>query len=172
MRLVTIKANFFNIFDFPTEMVHKDNGNDRPFLLILSLNYRGNKQSFAIPFRSNIQSNSGTRGTYFPLPTRHSTKIHHAHGLHYIKMFPIEMEYCNKYVIPNKPYDQMLVTFVKKNLKKIIKGAQAYLTDYENGTRHAYGTDIDQLLTALKAHIAAKHEITESEKQIAATDKE
>lgn len=172
MRLVSIKQTFIDIFDFPTEIMSKDsNGNNRPFLLILSLQYKDEKRSFALPFRSNIQVNSHTKGTYFSLPRRHSTKDRHAHGLHYIKMFPIEKQYCDKYIVPNKKYDLMISEYITKNIDKIVNGAQSYLVEYENGKRHNFCVDIDRMLNTLNEH-KAKQETIETEKQIAALDKE
>ena len=95
----------------------KDNkGKDRPFLIILSLKYKGKKRSFALPFRSNIQVNNNTKGKYFPLPRRHSTKDKHAHGLHYIKILPISKQYYNKFVIADNEYNKMLMEYINKNL--------------------------------------------------------
>ena len=173
MRLVTIKQEFFDIFDFPTEIMSKDsNGHDRPFLMVLSLNYKNTKQSFALPFRSNIQVTPSTKGLYFSLPRRHTTKDKHAHGLHYIKIFPIDKKYCDKYIIPNKKYDLMLMNYVKKNLKEIIEGAQEYLRKYESGERFTYCTDIDRMLTALNEYELENQKIDTAEKQVAVSQEE
>jgi len=167
MRLVTVKQEFIDIFDFPTEIMHKDNnGKDRPFLIILSLKYKGKKRTFALPFRSNIQVNENTRGTYFPLPRRNSTKDKHAHGLHYIKIFPINKHYYNKFVVADNKYNKMLIEFINKNTFKIVQGAQKYLNDYENGKRHKFCTDIDRMLNALEQYETAKGIIKEAFKQV------
>lgn len=163
MRLVTIKEAFFNIFDFPTEIMHKDkDGNDRPFLMVLSLKFRGKKQSFALPFRSNIQVNKSTKGLYFPLPRRHSTKDNHAHGLHYIKIFPIDKTYCNKFTFPQTDYNTRLINYISKNVSTIVKEAQTYLGEYENGLRPNYCTDIDRMISALDKYKLAEHIIHET----------
>lgn len=169
MKLVTIKQEFLDIFDFPTEIMHKDNnGKDRPFLIILALKYKGKKRTFALPFRSNIQVNKNTKGTYFPLPRRSTTKNKRAHGLHYIKMFPINKQYYNKFVVADNKYNKILMEHIDKNLFKIVQGAQQYLTDYENGIRYNFCTDIDRMIHTLEQYEAIKKIEKEAIEQIVA----
>ncbi len=165
MKVVTIKKKLYEIFYFEKELMSKE---DRPFLIILSLKYKGQKYSFAVPFRSNIQVNLTTKGLYFSLPKRTTTKENHAHGLHYIKMFPIIKKFQDKLIVPTDAYNKILHAFIKKNTKKIVQGAQEYLKRYENGARFAFCTDIDKLLTALN-NFQAIQQITETQKQVAAT---
>lgn len=158
LKVVNIKKEFFNIFDFPTEiMTDEDSYNNRPFLLILSLRYKGKKQPFAIPFRSNIQVNKLTKGLYFPLPRRYTTRSHHAHGLHYIKIFPVLTKYCDKFVMNESEYTAKLMRHIGKNISKIVGQAQEYLRKYEEGFRVSYCTDIDRLLHAINNHDVAKY---------------
>ena len=165
IKLVAIKKEFFDIFDFKTEfMLNAHNAKDRPCLIILKLSYKGKKHSFALPFRSNIQVNKNTEGTYFPLPKRSTTKDNHAHGLHYIKMFPIDLKYCNKYVPPETKYDDKLIEFIEKNINKIIEGSKKYLSKYENDERENFCTDIDRLLEAINKYELSKQQTTTSSK--------
>lgn len=172
IRLVAIKEEFFNIFDFETEfMLSASNAKERPCLIIVKLNYKGKKHSFALPFRSNIQVNKDTEGTYFPLPRRSTTKNNHAHGLHYIKMFPIDLKYCNKYFTPESPYNNQLMDFVEKNIDKIIKGSKEYLSKYEGGKREKFCTDIDRLLEAINKYELSKQQtITTSSETITSSE--
>jgi len=168
MRLVTITQEFVEIFHFPTEIMSKDHdGRNRPFLLLLTLLYKGKERMFALPFRSNIQVNKNTRGTYFALPRRHTTKTGHAHGLHYTKIFPIMKGYYDRYHIPDTEYDHMVKGYIQRNIKTIINEAQQYLIAYENGVRYRYCTDIDRMIEALDAYEAAKQMIKKTAEQIA-----
>ncbi|MFL0194414.1 hypothetical protein ACJDU8_02330 [Clostridium sp. WILCCON 0269] len=158
LKVVNIKEEFFNIFDFSTEiMTNEDNDNNRPFLLILSLRYKSKKQSFAIPFRSNIQVNKSTKGLYFPLPRRYTTRPHHAHGLHYIKIFPVLTKYCDKFVMNESDYTAKLMQYIEKNISKIVGQAQEYLKKYEEGFRANYCTNIDRLLDTINNYEVAKY---------------
>lgn len=153
VRLVAIKQEFFDIFDFQTEIMSKDkNGKDRPFLMLLRLKYKGQKRTFALPFRSNIQVNKNTKGLYFALPRRSTTKDKHAHGLHYIKIFPIDAKYCNKFVMKTDEYNDRLVAYIEKNISTIVKEAQAYLESYEQGARPNYCTDLDRMINAIETY--------------------
>jgi hypothetical protein len=165
IKLVNIKERFFNIFDFNTEIMTNDtNSKDRPFLLVVKLKYKGKKQPFAIPFRSNIQVNKSTNGTYFPLPNRYTTKPHHAHGLHYIKIFPVPIKYCDKFIVKDTDYNNMLIEYILKNIDEIIQGAQQYLIDYENGNREKFCTDIDRLLDTINKYELMQEDGQASEK--------
>jgi len=173
IRLVSIKEDFFNIFDFPTEIMTKEfGGDDRPFLVILRLKYKDETQSFALPFRSNIQVNKNTIGLYYPLPRRKTTKPNHVHGLHYIKMFPINIQYCNKFVLSESNYNKILVEYIEKNISKIVKESQEYLVKYEHGERPLFCTDIEKMVNAIKKYeLLIKVLVSETQEQVA-IDKE
>ena len=170
MKLVTIKKEFIDIFDFSMEIMYKDsNKHNRPFLMVLNLKYKSKKRTFALPFRSNIQVNKNTKGTYFPLPRRHSTKDKHTHGLHYIKILPISKQYCNKFVVPDDSYNKMLMEYINKNTFKIVQGTQNYLIDYENGIRHKFCTDIDRMIYAIEQYENTKKIIEKTFEEVVAT---
>ena len=168
IKLVSIKEDFTNLFNYPTEIMTKEpDGNDRPFLLVLKLKYKNKIQPFAIPFRSNIQVNKNTQGLYFSLPPRPTTKPNHAHGLHYIKIFPVDIEYCNKFTFKETKYNLMLQKIIDKNINRIFNEAQEYLKNYENGSRPIYCTDIDKMINTLERNKLHKQILIEYvEKQI------
>jgi hypothetical protein len=167
MRLVALKNDYSSIFDFPTEIMSKDkDGNDRPFLIVVSLKYKDKRQNFGLPFRSNIQVNKNTIGTYFPLPNRPTTKPGHAHGLHYIKIFPINARYYQKYTMKESTYNTMLMEYIENNISKIVEEAQNYLVTYEQGERPNFCTDIDKMIEAINNYEELKRQETALIKEI------
>ena len=88
MKLKRIKEDYYQkIIRVDFEVLHNKGG--RPYVIIMKLNYKGTLQNFANPLRSNI-SVSVPRYTFFSLPKRFTTKDDHVHGLHYIKLVPID----------------------------------------------------------------------------------
>lgn len=174
IKLVSIKEDFTNLFDYPTEIMTKEpDGNDRPYLLILKLKYKNNIQSFALPFRSNIQVNKNTKGSYFKLPPRSTTKPYHAHGLHYIKMFPVDISYCHKFTFKETKYNILLQEIIDKNISRIVNEAQEYLNNYENGERPNFCTDIEKMLNTIEQNKLHKQAIINAvEKQIEKVNQE
>ena len=55
MKLVSINSDLLSIFSADPEVLQKNN---RPYVLVLRLKYRGRNQDFAIPIRSNIPAAS------------------------------------------------------------------------------------------------------------------
>ncbi|NRT32626.1 hypothetical protein BJV38_004789 [Clostridium beijerinckii] len=144
IKVCSIKQSFYDMFDDSVEL---EKNEKRPCLIIVRLKYRGVKCDFAIPFRSNI-SNGATRKEYFPLPPRKTTKKGKKHGLHYIKMFPIKKEYIYSYYSDNKENENDIVK-VEKNIKSIVSEVQEYITNYENGTRYNFCTNIDVIFNKI-----------------------
>ena len=68
------------------------NKGGRPCVLIMRLKYKGENHQFVVPLRSNIPSNV-TKDQYFSLPPNSTTKAGNRHGVHYIKLFPIDNKY-------------------------------------------------------------------------------
>ena len=100
MRLVKISDSFFN--ECKKHSVHKEllfNEDGRPSVLLISLKYKEQYRKFVVPMRSNNQ--------YLPLPPNSKTKLHHSHGIHYIKIFPIIDKYVQTYLI-SEPFDLMI----------------------------------------------------------------
>lgn len=80
---------------------------------------------------SNISSRT-PKGQYFSLPPNSKTKPHHSHGIHYIKLFPIEDRYVQSYLI-NEPFDILVKKIIDNNEFVIIQSCQNYLKKYESG---------------------------------------
>lgn len=142
MRLVTIKASNITAFTADPEMLQKAK---RPCVLIMQLKYKGRRQSFAVPIRSNIPA-AAPKSSYFPLPPRQSTRPKNRHGIHYIKMFPIKRSDTIMYRVEGNPQALLIKKIIDENEKQIIKECQEYLNRYETGLREEYSTDIDLLL--------------------------
>jgi hypothetical protein len=120
MKIVTIKNLFFHLFpnkglDYELMSNSNRSGKKRPFLIIVHLKYKNIKRDFAIPFRSNIQTNlQGNQ--YFSLPTRKTTKDNRKHALHYAKIFPVHKKYFDKFNYPQdeKEYYEIVNEIIKK----------------------------------------------------------
>lgn len=146
MKLVTIDTKLYEKFSEDKEILHKAN---RPCVVVVKLKYKGHNHDFAVPIRSNIPAAS-PKHHYFALPPRPATKPKNRHGVHYIKMFPIEKQYLRKYHTDGNISATLMKSIIDKNTKVIVSGCQKYLTDYENGIRPKYSTNIDYLLKQLK----------------------
>lgn len=125
------------------------NKSGRPCVLILKLKYKGQKQKFVVPLRSNIASNT-PKEQYFPLPPNSATKAGNRHGVHYIKLFPIDSKYIQKYRIENNAYMQQIKAILDKNEKEIIMACQNYLKECEQGKKNLMTPDIDGILSWMK----------------------
>ena len=148
MRLVTFNKDVLKIYTKDKEMLQKAN---RPAALILKLNYKGTRYSFAIPLRSNISGNV-PKNQYFPLPPRSTTKATNRHGIHYIKMFPIKREWMLPFHTEGNIYAALIKGIIDKNEKQIIKECQAYLDSYAEGNKPMYSTDLDLLISIMNYH--------------------
>ena len=146
MKLVAIDEKLIKKYKADTEVLHKKG---RPYVLVIRLKYKGKNQDFAIPLRSNIPASS-PKNEYFALPPRSSTKPKNRHGIHYIKMFPVEKKYLNKYRTEGNKFAVLIQDIIDKNSKQIISECQTYLFEYEKGIKSEYSTDIDLLLSILK----------------------
>ena len=124
------------------------NKNGRPCVLIVQLMYRGKRQKFVVPIRSNIAANT-PKNQYFPLPPNASTKTGNRHGIHYIKLFPIDSKYIQKYRIENNLFWMQIKSILDKNEKEIISACQEYLIEYEKGNGHSMSPDIDGIISWL-----------------------
>lgn len=147
MQLVKVGTQFFEECKkrgTDKELLYNKSG--RPCVLILKLKYKGKKYKFVVPIRSNISSNTPKK-QYFPLPTNSATKSGNRHGLHYIKMFPIDSKYIQKYKIENNKYMQQIKNIIDKNEKEIIMNCQKYLDEYEQGKGSFMSPDIDGILS-------------------------
>lgn len=145
MKLVSINQTLLNKYQNDKQVLLKAN---RPYVLVISLKYKGKNQDFAIPLRSNIPA-TAPKDQYFALPPRPTTRPKNRHGIHYIKMFPVSKQYFVKYRTQGNQFATMIQTIIDKNEKKIVSACQTYLSDYEAGKRPLFCTDIDYLLSQL-----------------------
>ena len=146
MRLVKVSKQFY--IDALTNGTNKElleNEAGRPCVLIVDLVYKGKKIKFVVPLRSNISSNTPSK-QFFSLPPNSRTKPGKHHGIHYIKMFPINNKYINNYLISGNNYLIGIKQIIDKNESAIIKACQDFLTDYENGKGTLFTPDIDGIL--------------------------
>lgn len=143
MRCRKLKESYYNALKaVDSEVLDNDNGK-RPYVVLLELRYKGKKQSFAIPFRSNIAGNL-PKHTYFTLPRRHTTRECNKHGLHYIKLVPAN----NKLLENVQLYDnsKLYLEIIEKNIDKIKSSVQEIIDNYENGQIELFSTNINLLL--------------------------
>lgn len=145
MRLVTLDSKMLKLYTADKEMLQKSR---RPSVLLVKLAYKGHKYDFAVPLRSNI-SPSAPKDQYFPLPPREKTRDGYRHGVHYIKMFPVEKSFVHKFRTDGNKYYETIKSILDKNEKQIVLRCQNYLKDYENGIRPNYATDIDLLINLM-----------------------
>lgn len=144
MRLVKVKQIFFdNAKNNGTDSELMENKAGRPCVLILKLRYKNQLRKFCVPLRSNIASNA-PREHFFALPPNSDTRSGNHHGIHYIKIFPID-----NYLISNNNYLTSIKRIIDANEAEIIQACQNYLTEVENGNKHLMTPDIDGILTWL-----------------------
>ncbi|MCC8195789.1 MAG: hypothetical protein LIO49_03130 [Ruminococcus sp.] len=146
MRIVTISEELLDVYYEDEQVLRK---HTRPCVLIVRLKYKGEYHTFAVPLRSNIPS-FVPKSQFFALPPRKTTKLGHRHGIHYIKMFPIDEKYTYKFNMGSGKYQTAVINLIDNNESRIVSECQSYLTAYESGLRPNYCTDIDLLLERLK----------------------
>ena len=145
MKLVKISNEFFNAckrYHVAKELLYNEDG--RPSVLIMKLKYKGQYHKFVVPLCSNISPKT-PKEQYMSLPPNSKTKSHHAHGIHYIKLFPIKDEYVQTYVISDK-FDLMVKKIIDDNERDIIQSCQNYLQKCEAGNRHFMTPNIDGII--------------------------
>lgn len=149
MNLVKVNNQFFlDCISHGTDKELLFNKNGRPCILIMKLKYKGANQKFAVPLRSNISADV-PKEQYFALPPNSATKPGNRHGVHYIKIFPIDNKYLQKYRIENNTYLLQVKSILDRNEKQIISACQEYLTKYEQGLGHCMTPDLDGILSWL-----------------------
>ena len=131
MQLVTVGKDFFSKckkYGTDREMLYDKQG--RHCVLIVDLVYKRQKRTFVVPLRSNIFK-SVPRSQYFPLPPNASTQPRKRHGVHYIKLFPMDRKYVHPYKISQSAYLVTVKSILDKNESKIVIACQDYLSEYE-----------------------------------------
>ena len=114
----------------------------------MKLKYKGQNHKFVVPLRSNIAANT-PKNQYFALPSNSATKSGNRHGVHYIKLFPIDSKYIQKFRIENNAYMQQVKSILDKNEKDIIIACQNYLYECNQGKKNPMTPDIDGILSWL-----------------------
>jgi len=148
MKFTTISQTFFDNYSFDGDELTHNKDEKRPYVIVVKLNFRGAKHNFALPFRSHIKSYVDSN-QYFKLPPNHTTKNGEIHGLHYIKMFPIEKKYLQKYRFKNDKLSIAVQNKIRNNIKQIVTEAQEYLNNYETGSKPPYCVDIDGIIEGM-----------------------
>lgn len=147
MRIVSISQEFFDLCGDDRELMLKRN---RPCIVVVKLRYKGERRDFAVPLRSNIAPNV-PKDQYFALPPRPTTKLGHRHGIHYIKMFPIQKRFQRRFRTEGSKYYETLQRVVDANEKRIVSECQAYLNRYEQEGRPRYAVDIDRIVKIIES---------------------
>lgn len=130
--IVVLQNSFFELFPKEKEFLHNDSPKKRPYLIPIKLEYKGNKVLFAIPFRSNIQTKVSSF-QYYGLPPNNRTKKGHAHGLHFLKMFPVSREYLQEFLVDvDDKHHTLIKKKISKEKKRIVDAAQRFINKYEN----------------------------------------
>ena len=122
---------------------------NRPCIVAMRLCYRGKRRDFAVPLRSNIAPNV-PKDQYFALPPRPATKPGYRHGIHYIKMFPIQKRFQRRFRTEGSKYYETLQHVINTNEKRIVSECQAYLERYEAEGRPRYAVDIDRVIEIIE----------------------
>lgn len=115
MKLVSIRPALLDVYAEDLEVLQKSG---RPYVLVIRLNYKGQKTDFAVPIRSNIPA-SAPKNQYFALPPRAATKPKNRHGLHYIKMFPVKKRYFVRYRTEGNSFAIMIQDIIDLLLEKL-----------------------------------------------------
>lgn len=146
MKLVSIGPTLLAAYTVDQEVLQKSG---RPYVLVIRLTYRGKKQDFAVPVRSNIAA-AAPKDQYFALPARPTTRPKNRHGLHYIEMFPVKKQFLIRYRTEGNDFAMLIQSIIDKNVKRIVEECQQYLNAYERGEKPLFSTDIDLLLEQLE----------------------
>lgn len=146
MRIVSISDDFLKRFATGDREFMPKRG--RPCLLVVRLKFRGRRRDFAVPFRSNIAPNI-PKSQYFALPPRPTTKPQHRHGIHYIKMFPVERRFLRRFRTDGNSYYETIERILAKHEREIVSSCQHYLLAYERVGKPRYAVDLDRLIALL-----------------------
>lgn len=147
--LVKVKSSFYQLcrqYGVDRELLYNERG--RPCVLLVKLRYKNDLRDFVVPLRSNISSTTPSI-QYFPLPPNPSTKRYRRHGLHYIKIFPVDRKYLDVYQVSGDNYYINILRILNMFEKNIVNACQDYLNDCEKGNKHLMTPDIDGILNML-----------------------
>lgn len=148
MKFSSITSEFFDLYIEDSDEILHNKDENRPYLIIVKLEYKNIKHDFALPLRSNL-ANYTPKDQFFSLPPSRTTKKNKVHGIHYIKMFPVINKYLKKFHYDKDNFYSLIHKIVLKNKNRIINEAQKYLDDYETGVRIQYSSNIDRIFMAI-----------------------
>lgn len=144
MKFSSITNEFFDLYTQDGDEVLHNKDEKRPYLIIVKLDYKGSRHDFALPLRSNL-ANYTPKEQYFPLPPSRTTQKNKIHGIHYIKMFPVDNKFLKKFHYDKDKFYFLIYNIVVKNKDRIIDEAQKYLNNYSKGNRIEYATKIENI---------------------------
>ncbi len=85
------------------------------------------------------------KGQYFALPPRSTAKPGRRHGIHHIKMFPVQKRFQRRFRAEGSRYYETLQRAIDANTKRIVFDCQAYLDDYEKNGKPRCAVGIDRI---------------------------
>lgn len=143
MEIVKVKQSYYDLLESnhlnDEILINKDG---RPCVLIVRLKYREKLTDFVVPIRSNI-SPTTPHSQYLSLPPNSGTKPKHHHGVHYIKMFPIDSsKYIDKFHYTSEDHFSKAASVIAAHEKEIVQACQNYLIIYESGGGSPYTPNI------------------------------
>ena len=146
IKLVKVRQEFYDLckkHGVDKELLFNECG--RPCVLLIKLKYRDAFMDFVVPMRSNI-SPKVPEGDYFPLPPNSKTKPRCRHGVHYIKIFPVDRQYVDSYLTEGNTSYSIILNILNNNEKDIVRSCQEYLHQCEDGDAYFMTPDIDGIL--------------------------
>ncbi|NLZ81337.1 MAG: hypothetical protein GX913_05990 [Clostridiales bacterium] len=149
MNLVKVKQSFYKLCEqnkVNDELMLNEDG--RPCVLIIQLKFKGKLRDFVVPLRSNISPKTPKK-QFMGLPPNPKTKQKHFHGIHYIKIFPIDKAYIDKYNVDGDSYYATILAILNREEPNIISDCQNYLLEIENGKKHFMTPNIDGILNVI-----------------------
>lgn len=150
MKLVKVSQSFYELIKknhVEEEIMFNEQG--RPCVLLVDLEYKGSFRKFVIPLRSNISPRT-PRGQYFSLPPNRNTRAGYHHGVHYIKLFPIENKYVDRYRVGGS-FFETIIRILTRNEAEIVSACRQYLRKCEEGNKHSMTPDIDGIIRVLES---------------------
>ena len=113
MKLVKVKPAFYSLckkYHVEKELLFNEQG--RPCVLLIQLKFRNKLQDFVVPLRSNVSKRTPAH-QYFSLPPNSTTRNGCHHGVHYVKLFPIDKKYIDTYIVANDAYYEMILKKIR-----------------------------------------------------------
>ena len=90
------------------------------------------------------------KAQYFALPPRPTTRPRGRHGIHHIKMLPVECRFLRRFRTEGNPYCETIQRILDSHEKETVASCQAYLDDYRGKGRPRYAVDLDRIIGMLE----------------------